>query len=312
MQTARGLGVLAALLAGACQTPSAPATTRPAPPLETFTLADLVGTWRWELTTTEAGTTRVERELWRFQPGPSPTQLVGRYTRDVDVTADDGQPFQCDQRPRYRQRAVFDVGVELASHAFAITESDYRTEPSPCDHGFRHLGTYTATLSGTHRLTLAFEGGTQTLIRVDDASDLPPDPWAETPSLDGSWRWHATSYNTDGTVSDETEWWELVRRSDTRLDATYRRRVTVRSPDGKPLACANAPSWTFDDAYLLDGQREDEHWHLYERAVDPGDHPCLRVTPRRVLDEATAEQIGDYLILEWRGKRRQVLYRPEP
>jgi len=38
--------------------------------------------------------------------------------------------------------------------------------------------------------------------------------------------------------------------------------------------------------------------------------PCLRTTPHRALDEATAEQIGDYLILAWRGKRRQILYRP--
>jgi hypothetical protein len=87
--------------------------------------------------------------------------------------------------------------------------------------------------------------------------------------------------------------------------------VTVRSVDGSPIPCAGAPSWTFDDAYVLDGQREEEHWHFYERAAEPGDHPCLRVTPRRSLDEATAEQLGDNLVLEWRGKRRQVLYRPD-
>ena len=62
---------------------------------------------------------------------------------------------------------------------------------------------------------------------------------------------------------------------------------------------------------MLDGLREEEHWHLYEHAVEPGDHPCLRATPKRNLDEATAEQIGDYLVLEWRGKRREILYRPE-
>jgi hypothetical protein len=85
----------------------------------------------------------------------------------------------------------------------------------------------------------------------------------------------------------------------------------VRSADGKPIPCANAPSWSYDDAFVLSGQREEEHWHFYEHASDPGDHPCLRTTPHRGLDEATAEQIGDYLILEWRGKRRQILYRPE-
>ena len=85
----------------------------------------------------------------------------------------------------------------------------------------------------------------------------------------------------------------------------------MRSTDGTPIACAGTPSWTFDDAYVLDGQKEEDHWHFHELAVEPGDHPCLRATPKRILDEATAEQIGDFFIFEWRGKRREILYRPE-
>ena len=74
-------------------------------------------------------------------------------------------------------------------------------------------------------------------------------------------------FDDSGNVRDESEWWEITRRSDARLDATYRRRVTVRSPDGaSPLSCANAPSWTFDDAYVVEGHREDEHWRLLEVA----------------------------------------------
>jgi hypothetical protein len=87
--------------------------------------------------------------------------------------------------------------------------------------------------------------------------------------------------------------------------------VTTRSPDGSPIACAGAPSWAFDDVYVLQGEREEAHWHFHELAVEPGDHPCLRATPKRILDEATAEQIGNFLVLEWRGKRRQVLYRDQ-
>jgi hypothetical protein len=85
----------------------------------------------------------------------------------------------------------------------------------------------------------------------------------------------------------------------------------VRTPDGSTIPCANGPSYTFDDAYVLAGQREEEHWRFTELAVSPGDHPCLKATPRRTLDEATAEQIGDYFVFEWRGKRREILYRPE-
>ena len=86
----------------------------------------------------------------------------------------------------------------------------------------------------------------------------------------------------------------------------------MRSPDGaSQLACAGAPSWTFDDAYVVEATRDGDAWRFYELAAQPGDHPCLRATPRRHLDEATAEQIGDHLVLVWRGKRRQVLYRSE-
>jgi len=300
------------LLVAACQPAAPPTTTRPAPPPRTRLITDLAGGWRWILRTREAGTSRVETETWRFKPSLGiPTQLSGRYIRDVEVRSDDRVPFGCNQRPWYRQRAIYDVTVEATRTGFAIRETDYHTEPSPCDHGFRHLGAYTAEADG-ERFTLHWDGGTQTLWQTDgEFSALPVSPWPAIPELAGAWRWDVTAYDDSGNLRDESEWWELTRRSDTRIDATYRRRVTVRSPDGSTIACAGAPSWSFDDAYVLDGQREEEHWHFYELAADPGQHPCLAATPKRSLDEATAEQIGDYLVLEWRGKRHQVLYRPE-
>jgi len=297
-------------VAAACQPPGGP-PARPAPP-PAFLVPELVGGWRWQLRAPEAGTTRSETETWRLRPAPgTPTQLIGRYLRDVEVRSDDRVPFGCNQRPWYRQRAVFDVTIEPTATGFAVHETDYHAEPSPCDHGFRHLGAYTGTTDG-ERFVLAWDGGRQTLWQTDgELADLPVAPWPSLPEIAGPWRWDATSYDAAGNLRDEHEWWELTRRTDTRIDATYRRRVTVRSPDGMPIACAGAAAWSFDDAYVLDGQREDEHWHFYELAADPGAHPCLAATPRRNLDEATAEQLGDYLVLEWRGKRRQVLYRPD-
>ncbi len=305
-----------ALLLAACKSPSKSSHTKTTPASEKpFALSEVVGTWGWLLRTTSDGTTRIESEEWRFRPSTSPTQLEGRYVRIVEVRSDDGVPFHCNQRPWYRQRAVFEViavpTTDTKLGGFTVTETEFRVEPSPCDHDFRHLGTYTGELVGD-QLRLAWEGGTQSLLHTDSATpELAPDPWANDPPLAGSWRWNASSYDDDGNIHDETEWWELTRRTDTQIDGTYRRRVTVRSPDGRNIACASSPAWTFDDAYILDGQREEEHWHFYERAVDPGDHPCLRLTPRRALDEATAEQRGEALVLEWRGKRRQVLYRPD-
>lgn len=295
----------------ACGPPSTGPTTRPAPNPFQFALTDLVGGWSWMHRTTEAGTTRVESETWRFAKTDSPIKLTGRYVRTVEVRSDDKQPFQCNQRPWYRQRAVFDVVVDLTATGFTIKETAYRAEPSPCDHGFRKVGTYTGEIAGG-RLVLAWGGGTQTLIQLDnERRDLPADPWPNVASIAGPWRWDAVSYDDDGNLRTEHEWWEVTRRTDTAIDATYRRRVIVNTVDGKAMPCANTNTWTFDDAFVLDGAREEEHWHLHELAAEPGDHACLRATPKRNLDEATAEQLGDYLVLEWRGKRRQVLYRPE-
>jgi hypothetical protein len=301
----------AALAACQPQAASAP-ITRPAP-RPGFLITDLIGGWHWVLRTREAGTTRVETETWRFRPAAGdPSQLSGRYVREVEIRSDDRVPFGCNQRPWYRQRALFEVAVgRNPVGGFTVRETNYQTEPSPCDRGFRRLAAYTATGDG-ERFTLSWDGGNQTLSQSDgELAELPVSPWPDAPVLAGPWRWDATSYGDAGDLRDEAEWWEITQRGADQLDATYRRRVTVRSPDGADLACAGAPSWSFDDAYVLDGEREAGHWHLRERAADPGDHPCLRATPRRSLDEATAEQIGDYLVLEWRGKRRQVLYRPE-
>ncbi len=302
--------LLASVVGAACQPPATP-TTRPAPP-RTRLITDLVGGWRWQLRTQEAGTTRIETETWRLRPAPGiPTQLAGRYLRDVEVRSDDRVPFGCNQRPWYRQRAVYDVTVEPTGTGYTVRETDYHTEPSPCDHGFRHLGAYTGQAEG-ERLVLRWDGGSQTLWQVDsDFTDLPVSPWSAAPEIVGPWRWDATAYDDSGNLRDEREWWEITQRTPTRLDATYRRRVTVRSPDGAIIPCAGAASWSFDDAYVIDGQREEEHWHLYELAAEPGQHPCLAATPQRSLDDATAEQIGDHLVLEWRGKRRQVIYRPD-
>ena len=298
----------------ACQRPSAtsPNASHPVQPAKQLELLDFVGTWRWMLRTEEAATSRIENEQWQLRADPSaPSRLVGRYLRTVEVRSTDRIPFQCNQRLHYRQRAVFDVVAEVQGNEFVVREVAYRAEPSPCDHGFRHMSEYRIEPQG-NRITLRWDKGSQTLWHVDSASaPLADPPWTDKREPTGPWRWQATSYDDDGNVRDEAEWWEITRRDGKRLDMTYRRRVTVRQPEGKPIGCANAPSWTFDDAYVLTGQQEEEHWHFHELAVEPGDHPCLRATPKRGLDEATAEQIGDFLVLEWRGKRRQILYRPE-
>lgn len=305
--------ILALGLVLSCQPSAGPKATRPAPqPRLQFALVDLIGGWRWVFHADEAGTSRTENEEWRFKPSTTtPAQLVGRYVRSVEVHSTDRVPFGCNQRTVYRQRAVFDVVAEFDTDHFIVHETGYHAEPSPCDHGFRHVADYTAEVTGS-QLALHWSGGSQTLLKIAGAQDeLPEPPWPVTPVVTGPWRWEASSVDDKGNIRDEDEQWEITKRTDTRVDATYKRHVTVRSRDATPIACANGTSYAYDDTYVLEGQREEEHWRFIEIGVEPGDHPCLRATPHRSLDEATAEQLGDYLVLEWRGKRHEILYRPE-
>lgn len=298
------------LVLAACQ-PSG--SSRRAPLVDQEPLVDMAGSWRWLHRAEEPGTVRIEDERWRLRPVPGPG-LSGHYLRSVEVRTTDARGFPCNQQLWYRQRALFDVVIEPdGAGGFIARETGYVTEPSPCDHGFRHVSTYTVVPRG-NRLELQWDGGTQTLWQIPSHGDAesPADiaaPWPpQVPT--GAWHWQTRSYDDSYHLREEAEWWELSRRDDTRIDATYRRRVTVRSVDGSPIACAGAPSYTFDDAYVLEGVREEEHWHFIERGVAAASHPCLAPTPTRILDEATAEQLGDFLVLEWRGKRRQVLHRP--
>ena len=162
------------LALGACQPQRTSGGSRPAPPVHQYSVLDLVGTWQWLLRTEEAGTSRVEREEWHLRSDPSaPTHLVGRYIREVEVRSLDRVPFQCNQRPWYRQRSLYDVTADVDAHgAFHVHETGYATEPSPCDHGFRHVSDYQAVPHGT-RLTLRWDDGAQTFFRFAPGQDLP-------------------------------------------------------------------------------------------------------------------------------------------
>ncbi|MCB9565521.1 MAG: hypothetical protein H6708_34480, partial [Kofleriaceae bacterium] len=290
-------------------------------PLDAVKLLRLVGPWRWLHAEREAGTLRIERERWLFDrtradPATGHARADGRYRRDVLVIALDGAPFLCNQQPFYLQSAVVDVTARVDDAGeVAIDEGDYQVAPSPCEPGFRHLGAYQARIHDRGmRVTLTWDGGDQTLDRLPDdaltaeglALTPPPAPPA---GLAGAWHWRLVDRDGELDVREEDEAWEIAIAADGVAGATYRREVTIRSPDGAPIACAGAPSYSFVDRYVLRGRFDGEVLALEETAVEPGQHPCLAATPSRHLDTLTGELEGADLVLTWRGKRRQVLHR---
>lgn len=295
------------VFAAACGAP-------PSPPPGALTLDDVIaadllaGEWTWHHVESDGGTSRHEREHWRFTLTAERVVLAGRYTRDVDVRALDDVPFVCAQRPHYQLHADHEVTARIVRGGARIEEGAYQTRPSPCDPGLRHVTTYDAELH-RDRLVLRWDGGEATLVRprvtVDPVSGPRPTP----PAPAGRWTWATTSWTRAGLIQREDEDWELATSADGVLAGTYLRTTTVRSADGAPLACAGASSYRYLDRYLVRGQRDDDGWRLEEVGAQAGEHPCLAATPTRTRDAATGAIEGDYLVLHWRGKRRQVLAR---
>lgn len=308
----QGLGlVVGAAVLAACASPAPPPD---AVPLDVVIAGhQLLGGWEWVHFQLEAGTVRRERERWRFTPGADARHLTGRYERDVLVRALDGVPFECNQRTRYTQRTTLTITAEVTAAGVVIAERDYATAPSPCDPGLRQLGSYLGTRTGD-RLELSWDGGVATLVREaaprpGPAAVAPLVRAAEPAAPAGRWRWQARSWTRAGLARLELEDWELAVGADGTLGGTYVRDVTVQSPDGAPLPCAGAPAYGFVDRYLVRGVRAEDGWRLEETAVAAGEHPCLAATPSRTLDAGTVTVDGDYLVVIWRGKRRQVLGR---
>jgi hypothetical protein len=319
-----------------------------------FAAFALYGTWEWAHVVDEPGLRRLERERWSWIPASTPGVVHGHYLREVTVRSA-ALPFACNQDQQYTQRAWFEVEARAITAVVGpgtpgavgrstkhvvkieIVETAYRTEPSPCDHGFRKLGRYLVT-ADRGRAVLSFPDGRQTLWRTQTAGGPLPVPWERQPAtFAGPWRWSTQSVDEQGLWRSEDERWELALTHSGSgsgpgsglgsgldldlgaaaehakiFDAVVTRRVRVSSPDGSPIPCAGAASYGFEDRYVLDGKRRGTLVALQETGVSAGQHPCLRGRAERSLDTATLERLGDFLVLEWRGKRRQVLHRPRP
>lgn len=302
------LVALAALAAPACGPPPTPAPGA-APLVEVARAARVAGDWRWRHESTDDGTRRVEREHWQLVRDGL-TRLRGSYLREVDVEllADDGLVFACNQRPRYRQVARFDVVGVVGPEGVELEETGYQAAPSPCEPGLRRLGRYRARVDHTGHLVLVGDTSVARLWNGDGAT--PPPLPAPAATLDGAWTWSMASWTADGRVQREAERWQLALDG-VDVTGSYTRVVTIVDPDGAVIPCAGADRYTFTDRYTVTGKATEDGWRLREDDVVADPHPCLAGMPTRTVDEATAELDGAYLVLTWRGPRRQVLARPD-
>ena len=316
-------GVVVATTACGGAAARAPTAT---PLIHPHALASLAGEWRWSHAGVDGEVSWIERERWYFTDGAaataaagpteaSPRTISGRYVREVTFTSI-GEPFVCNQSQQYVQRAQFDLSATVTGNQIDIVETTYRAEPSPCDHGFRSLGSYQAVLGAT-TATLRFPDGAQTLLRAGPApTTLPTAVWpGEAPTLAGAWAWRGVIH-TDTERREQRETWSLVVADDGTVSGTTVRSVEIRDAAGLGLACAGGGPLRLDETVTMSGQPAEDRTLLREVDVAsstvPAVHSCGAMASERVTDSAYAELFGDAVVLQWRGKRRQVLIRPAP
>ena len=319
--------VVIGVAAASCGIHPHPRATPMPPIIARHALDDLVGEWRWAHVDAADGVTWIERERWWFVDGRTltdatpPTELRGRYLREVEFVST-GEPFACNQQDRYTQRATFDVTAAVVDGELKLTELAYRAEVSPCDHGFRQLGSYQLQL-GAVTATLRFDGGSQTLLRGGAAPSVLPTPtWpGDTPTVAGTWTWRGTLLDAPaGERRIQTETWTLALDPNPDADAVLtglvERTIEIQSADGSPRTCAAGAAYRVHETVTLAGQAVEDRYLLREldatQRFEPPDTTCRGDSTARVSDSAYVEQVGDVLLLEWRGKRRQVLVRPQP
>jgi hypothetical protein len=239
------------------------------------------------------------------------------------VFTSSGEPFACNQSQRYVQRSQVELRASAASEAtggaavpIAIVETAYRAEVSPCDHGFRNLGSYQAQV-GPASAVLRFAGGTQTLLRAGTTPrELEDARWpGDAPTLVGDWTWRGTMTSATERRTQQ-ERWTLAVATDGTVAGTTNRSIEIRDAAGAGLACAGGVPLRIDEAVTLSGQPDEDRTLLREVdavvTTSPEGHTCDAMAGARSSDSAYAELFGDAIVLMWRGKRRQVLIRPAP
>jgi hypothetical protein len=299
-------GVVLALASSCGRTSPAqvePRATTTQPRARFLAASDVAGHWQWSHLDDSDGVRRVESEHWQLELDID--TLTGHYDRTVTFLSLDGRPFDCSQTLSYRLTTHYTIIGTADTRHFELSERDYQVTPSPCERGFRRLGSYTGTLvSDTIELDWG-AGHKQTLVR----GEAPPT--AERPTLvAGPWRWRNRQASVAGhEVRVESEDWELVEGEYGSVTGTYLRTVTVFDDEGRSYACSGDSHYQYRDRYTVVGARSGTQLTLAETEVAAAEHPCL-TQHQRHLDAASGRVDPEYLSLVWRGRHTQVLHRP--
>ncbi len=286
---------------------SGPAKTASRPSVATPPGPTIAGTWAWLHDGTIDDIRSTETETWTLTVDGG--KVSGHYDRLVVFESSTGVPFDCNQHIRYGLRTRYAVEGTVVDGEITLSETSYEVTPSPCEQSHRKLKSYKALLSPDgDTLALLWTDGKQNLRRVPEGTVIEgAGPAVPESSTTGRWTWQTINLMADGTKRLEIESWYLIEQ-DGEIRGDYRRELTVSGEDGETIECAGEASYRYTDRFKVRGSRKADTLHIVELSAEHADHPCA--APNRSFDEATGALYGDYIVLTWRGRRRQVLRRP--
>lgn len=266
---------------------------------QTATTPRLAGVWDLvQERSVNKGDKRIDRhELQLTESGGS---LHAVWTRSATWVSQNGQPYACNGRPRYRlsSRTIL---RETDSTQFAVIAT--QNQDLPCGSLSMKKSACSLRANGEN-LELACGKATWRMNKRSDAPLPLAIAAAQGNKLTGVWTWHHRSLDRDGDIKIESESWQLVQ-SGNRVRGFYTREVLVQSGDGRRFRCNDQLQYRNVARFQVEGNSAGGAFRLKEIAYETKPNACE--SGHRLLDQylGMLESRGGFLRLRWnKGSQR--------
>lgn len=271
----------------------------PLPGHQTGSAERLAGVWDLvQERSVNDGDQRIDRhELQLTQHGGT---LHAVWTRSATWVSQNGHPFACNGRPRYRlsSRTILREASNAEFKVIAAQNQDL-----PCGSLGLKDNSCTVNANGSE-LQLSCGATSWRMNKRSDAALPLAIAAARGNELTGVWTWHHRSLDRDGDIKIESESWQLVQ-SGNKVRGFYTREVLVQSGDGRRFRCNDQLQYRNIARFQVEGDSAGGAFRLKEIAYETTPNACE--SGHRLLDQylGMLESRGGALRLRWnKGSQR--------